>query len=81
MLSSVLSSRRAISVNITIMRTFVQLRSIASANEALAQKLDQLERRVSGHDAEISGIIRAIRALAAPPQPLPKRGIGFVTQD
>jgi hypothetical protein len=81
MLSSVLGSPRAISVNIAIMRTFVQLRSIASANEQLARKLDELERRVSGHDEEISGIIRAIRTLATPPSPSPKRRIGFITHD
>src|SRR3954463_1749377 len=79
MLSSVLGSPRAISVNIAIMRTFVQLRSIASANEGLARKLDELERRVEGHDEEISGIIRAIRALATPPSPPPKRRMGFIT--
>jgi hypothetical protein len=76
MLSSVLGSPRAISVNIAIMRTFVQLRSIAWANERLAKKLDKLERRVAGHDEEISGIIRAIRTLATPPSPGPKRRIG-----
>jgi hypothetical protein len=81
MLSSVLGSPRAISVNIAIMRTFVQLRSIASANEELGKKLDDLERRVAGHDQEISEIIRAIRALATPPALVPKRRIGFITQD
>jgi len=81
MLSSVLGSPRAISVNIAIMRTFVQLRSIAAANDQLASKLDELERRVAGHDEEIAGIIRAIRTLATPPNPTPKRRIGFVTQD
>src|SRR3954464_5826422 len=59
MLSSVLGSPRAISVNIAIMRTWGQLRSIAAANEQLDRKLDELERRVAGHDEEISGIIRA----------------------
>jgi hypothetical protein len=79
--SSVLGSPRAISVNIAIMRTFVQLRSIASASEQLAKKLDELERRVAGHDEEISGIIRAIRTLATPPTPPPRRRMGFITQD
>ena len=81
MLSSVLGSPRAITVNIAIMRTFVQLRSMAAANEQLSKQLNELERRVSGHDAEIEGIIRAIRALATPPAPASKRRIGFITQD
>jgi hypothetical protein len=50
MLSSVLRSARAIAVNITIMRAFVRLRQLAAANTELARKLDDLERRVCGHD-------------------------------
>jgi len=80
MLSSVLRTPRAISVNITIMRTFVQLRYLASANHQLAEKLDELERRVSGHDTSIATIIKAIRDLAMAPVPAATR-IGFVRQD
>jgi hypothetical protein len=81
MLSSVLNSARAIAANIAIMRTFVRLREIAAANSALANKLDELERRVSGHDDAITGIVRAIRELATPLDAKPKRRIGFVTSD
>lgn len=81
MLSSVLRSARAIAVNIIIMRAFVRLREMAAANTELAKKLDELERRVSGHDEAIAGIVRAIRELAAPPEPQPKRRIGFIAED
>jgi hypothetical protein len=81
MLSSVLRSPRAIATNIAIMRTFVQLRQLAIANTQLSKKLDELEHRVSGHDETIKTIIAAIRDLAAPSAPEPKRRIGFVTQD
>jgi hypothetical protein len=81
MLSSVLRSPRAIAANIAIMRTFVHLRYIAATSTKLSKKLDELERRVSGHDAAIGGIIQAIRELAASPAIKPKRRIGFVTQD
>ena len=40
MLSSVLKSRRAVQVNIEIMRTFVRLRRILASNANLARKLD-----------------------------------------
>jgi hypothetical protein len=43
MLSGVLDSERAIEVNIAIMRTFVQLRSMLSSNAELAEKLARLE--------------------------------------
>jgi ATP-dependent Clp protease ATP-binding subunit ClpA len=79
MLSSVLRSARAIAANIAIMRAFVRLREMVSQNAELAKKLDELERRVSGHDEAITGIVRAIRELAAPPEPKPKRRIGFVS--
>lgn len=81
MLSSVLRSPRAIAANIAIMRAFVRLREMVAANAELATKLDELERRVSGHDEAITSIVRAIRELAAPPEPKPKRRIGFVHVD
>jgi hypothetical protein len=81
MLSSVLRSPRAIAANIAIMRAFVRLREMVAAHAELAKKLDQLERRVSGHVQAITSIVRAIRELAAPPDPKPKRRIGFVSGD
>ena len=81
MLSSVLRSTRAIAANIAIMRAFVRLRAMVAANAELATKLDELERRVSGHDEAITSIVRAIRELAAPPDPKPKRRIGFIAAD
>jgi len=81
MLSSVLRSPHAIAVNIAIMRAFVRLRAMAAANAELAGKLDELERRVSGHDEAITSIVRAIRELAAPVASGPRRRIGFVSTD
>lgn len=81
MLSSVLRSARAVAANIAIMRAFVRLREMVAANAELAAKLEELERRVSGHDEAIISIVRAIRELAAPPDPKPRRRIGFVTGD
>ena len=78
MLSSVLRSVRAIATNIAIMRAFVRLREIVSANKELAKNLEELERRVSGHDEAITSIVRAIRELAAPPNSGPTRRIGFL---
>ncbi|MBW2631651.1 MAG: ORF6N domain-containing protein [Deltaproteobacteria bacterium] len=49
MLSSVLNSRRAIEVNIAIMRAFVQLRTMISSHKELAHKLSELEQRLEGH--------------------------------
>ncbi len=76
MLSSVLHSRRAVQVNIAIMRAFVRLREVLETNRELAKKFAQLEARVGKHDQEIDSIIEAIRQLMAPPE-RPRREIGF----
>jgi ORF6N domain len=76
MLSSVLNSERAVTVNIAIMRAFVKLRETLETNRELAKKFEELERRVGTHDEEISAILEAIRQLMAPPEK-PHREIGF----
>jgi hypothetical protein len=81
MLSSVLRSDRAVAVNIEIMRTFVALRRVVEARDALRSKLDELEKhfesRLAEHDAQLAQVFTALRELVAPP-PLPKkRAIGF----
>jgi hypothetical protein len=76
MLSSVLKSKRAVKVNIAIMRAFVRLREALESNRELAQKFAELEQRVGKHDGEIAAIIDAIRRLMAPPEQ-PRREIGF----
>ena len=53
MLSDVLNSKRAVHVNIQIMRAFVRLRQILSVNKELAYKLDELERKIEKHDEDI----------------------------
>jgi hypothetical protein len=76
MLSSVLRSKRAIQVNIAIMRAFVKLRKILSTHKELAHKLSQLERKIEKHDVEIKVIFDAIRELMTPPKK-PQKRIGF----
>ncbi|TAL27891.1 MAG: ORF6N domain-containing protein [Nitrospirae bacterium] len=80
MLSSVLNSTRAIQVNIAIMRTFVKLREMLSANKELAHKLTLLEDRIEKHDGEIKVIFNAIRQLMTPPE-TKKRKIGFEVRE
>jgi len=61
MLSSVLNSKRAIEVNIVIMRAFVQLRKITSSQKQLARKLQEIEARLEDHDESIGAIFEAIQ--------------------
>jgi hypothetical protein len=75
MLSSVLRSPRAAEVNVAIMRTFVKLREVGVLYKDLANRLDQLAKKVTGHDEEIWKIFKAMRWLTS----LPKgpRKVGF----
>ncbi len=63
MLSSVLRSKRAIAVNIEIMRAFVELRSVASSYAAIEKRLEQIERRMGEHDEQLEQIFNALRQL------------------
>ena len=64
MLSSVLRSKRAVSVNIEIMRAFVKLRQLLASNAKLARRLDELEGK---YDKQFRIVFDAIRELMAPP--------------
>jgi len=77
MLSSVLRSKRAVLVNIEIMRVFVRLRTMLSENAELARRLDALEHK---YDAQFKMVFEAIRQLMAPPATAIKK-IGFRADD
>ena len=76
MLSSVLSSERAIAVNIEIMRTFVKLRELLATHADLSRKLNDLEKK---YDYKFKVVFDAIKALMNPPKPKATRHrtIGF----
>jgi ORF6N domain len=76
MLASVLNSAVAIEASVRVVRAFVRLREIVSANSELAAKFAQLERRLDSHDEAIAQLFAAIRQLLAP-APATKREIGF----
>ncbi len=76
MLASVLNSETAIEASVRVVRAFVRLRELISANAALAAKFSQLERRLDTNDAQIAQLFAAIRQLLAP-APAKKREIGF----
>ena len=76
MLSSVLNSKRAIAVNIAIMRTFVRLRQLLATHEELARRLEQVEARQNEQGQKIELVFEAIQHLIEAPVE-PKRRIGF----
>ena len=77
MLSSVLRSKRAIEVNIAIMRTFVRLRQILATHEELARQLEELRWQQAEQGQQIQAVFETIQQLIEAPAEQPKRRIGF----
>jgi len=74
MLSGVLNSKRAIQVNIQIMRAFIKLREILSTNKELKRKVEAMEKK---YDKQFRVVFEAIKSLLEPPSKTQKRKIGF----
>src|SRR5712692_5639323 len=76
MAATVLNSKRAIQMCVFVVRAFVRLREMLSANRQLAAKINELDRRLETHDTAIQDLIDAIKELMLPEGPS-KRKIGF----
>lgn len=77
MLSGVLQSKRAIAVNIQIMRTFTKLRDLLLTHKDLKQRLEELEKK---YDFQFKVVFDAIRELMTPAEPKKKK-IGFIARE
>ena len=73
MLSSVLNSKRAIQVNIQIMRTFSRLRQMLAGHKELKNKIEEMEAK---YDEQFRVVFEAIKQLLKE-DAQPKRRIGF----
>jgi hypothetical protein len=78
MLSSVLTSKRAVQMNILIIRAFVQIRELLATNKDLAARVEKLEAGQKKHASIISLLAEEIDELKLLPEP-PKRRIGYKT--
>lgn len=76
MLSSVLTSDRAILANIQIIRVFTRMRELVATNKEILGKLEQLENRMADHDDDIQRIFLCLKELLETPTQ-PARQIGF----
>ncbi|MBF0594591.1 MAG: ORF6N domain-containing protein [Candidatus Omnitrophica bacterium] len=73
MLSSVLNSKRAILVNIEIMRAFAKIREMILSYRELQQKINEMEQKYDENFAEVFDVLRK---LLTPPEK-PKHPMGF----
>jgi len=80
MLSSVLTSERAVEPNILIIRAFVRLREYLATHKDLARKLEDVEHTQKEHGAHIEQIYGYIQRLLEPPPEPSKRRIGFANE-
>jgi len=63
MLSGVLNSDRAISMNIAIMRAFVEVRRVLLLQNDVATQIKQIRDRIGEHDVQLSQIYDALENL------------------
>ena len=77
MLSSALNSKRAIQVNIQIMRTFRKLREVVLHHKDLHKKIEEMEKK---YDSQFKVVFDAIREILEPRNIKPKKPIGFHTK-
>ncbi len=81
MASTVLNSPAAVDASLLVVRAFVELRELLSTHHQLAEKLDQLERKLQDHDGQIIAIMDAIRELMVPlPENPAEHPFGFLAR-
>jgi hypothetical protein len=76
MAATVLNSERAVEMSVFVVLAFVRMRRAIAGNRHILTKLAELERRLESHDADIEGLMDAIRELISPAEPTRSR-IGF----
>lgn len=79
MLSGVLSSQRAILVNIQIMRAYSRIRAMLITHQDLLLKMEELERRVTGQDGKVALVFDYLRQFIRQ-KAEPRKQIGYKLQ-
>jgi hypothetical protein len=78
MLANVLKSPVAIRASIQVVRAFVRLRQLLTANEQVARKIEALERKVGKHDVDLRGILAILKKLLQPAPETTRRPIAKI---
>src|ERR1043165_8054807 len=76
MLSSVLNSRRAVEVNIQIVRVFIKMREMLLTHKDVLLKIEQLEQRQGKQDEKVQALISYLKRFITE-QEQPRKRIGF----
>lgn len=82
MLSGVLNSDRAISVNIQIMRIFTRVRQMLSDNTELRLEIEKIKKKLDNHDKNMEIIFQYLDELIDKKEnPIPRNKIGYKLND
>jgi len=87
MAANILHSERAVQMSIFVVRAFIKMRQTLAANRAFTDKLNELEKKLTGrldvHEKAIVHVLGELKKLMNPPRlPGPKRRpIGFGRED
>jgi phage regulator Rha-like protein len=60
MLSGIINSKKAVQMNIAIMRTFVELRKVLLIKADFKIQLEEIKEKLGGHEAQLTQIYEAI---------------------
>lgn len=77
MLASVLKSETAMQISIRIIEIFIKMRELFTNQKDILLKLDQLDRKVVNHDADIQTVFKILNQMLKEPESPPRRRIGF----
>jgi ORF6N domain len=80
MLSGVLKSKQALDVSISIIEIFVKMREMLATNKDILLQMQKIEKKLTGHDADIKTIFSVLKKLINTPQE-PRKRIGFKPDD
>ena len=80
MLSSVLNSKRAISVNIQIIRLFTKIRGILSDNTELKLEIELIKKKLNNHSQNIEVVFKYLDELIEK-KPVKRKKIGYLVKD
>jgi hypothetical protein len=81
MAATILNSERAVAMSVYVVRAFVKVRRELLAEATLKARLERIDKTLLAHDAALRDLYAKLRPLLLPPPDLPKRRIGFHTDE
>lgn len=77
MAATILRSTRAVAMSVYVVRAFVEMRETLLANAVILKRLAQIDKKLLEHDVVLQDVVEKLLPLLNPPEPPPKRRIGF----